>query len=161
RSRRKCWRGCHRSASQTGHDGPESMGAMDRNTHPKGKRPEAMEAMRGLMAKLGLTVNEKKTRLAKLPDETFGFPGYTVGRFYGRDGRPYWGTRPSRKSVKRLIMEIHEATTSRWNALDIQSRIAHLNPRLRGWATCSNQMSAGPIAWNSTTVMRRCTFCLG
>jgi hypothetical protein len=37
-----------------------------------------MEAMRGLMAKSGLTVNEKKTRPAKLPDETFDFPGYTV-----------------------------------------------------------------------------------
>jgi hypothetical protein len=53
-----------------------------------------MEAMRGLMDRLGLTVNEKKTRLVKLPDERFDFLGYTVGQFYGRDGRPYWGTRP-------------------------------------------------------------------
>lgn len=102
----------------------------------------AMVTMRRLMAKLGLTVNEKKTRLVKLPDETFDFLGYTVGRFYGRDGRPYWGTRPSRKSVKRLIREIHDATTSQWNALDVQSRIERLNPMIRGWA---GYFSQGPV----------------
>lgn len=108
----------------------------------EGNGTKAMEAMRGLMDRLGLTVNEKKTRLVKLPDGRFDFLGYTVGRFYGRDGRPYWGTRPSRKSVKRLIREIHDATTSRWNALDVQSRIDHLNPLLRGWA---GYFSQGPV----------------
>ncbi len=102
----------------------------------------AMETMRRLMTRLGLTVNEKKTRLVKLPDDTFDFLGYTVGQFYGRDGRPYWGTRPSKKSVKRLIREIHDATTSQWNALDIQSRIERLNPMIRGWA---GYFSQGPV----------------
>ncbi len=109
---------------------------------PPGQGEAAMETMRRLMAKLGLTVNEKKTRLVKLPDETFDFLGYTVGRFHGRDGRPYWGTRPSKKSVKRLVREIHDATTSRWNAMDVQSRIDRLNPMLRGWAGYFNQ---GPV----------------
>ncbi|MDD3354967.1 group II intron reverse transcriptase/maturase [Zoogloea sp.] len=108
-----------------------------------GQGEHAMGAMRGLMDRLGLTVNEKKTRLVKLPDERFDFLGYTVGRFYGRDGRPYWGTRPSRKSIKRLIQDIHDATTSRWNALDIQSRIDHLNPMIRGWA---GYFSQGPVS---------------
>jgi RNA-directed DNA polymerase len=109
---------------------------------PEGNGAQAMEAMRGLMTRLGLTVNEKKTRLVKLPDETFDFLGYTVGRFYGREGRPYWGTRPSRKAIKRLVGEIHDATTSRWNALDVQSRVDHLNPLLRGWA---GYFSQGPV----------------
>jgi len=46
-----------------------------------------MEAMRLLMSQLGLTVNEQKTRLVKLPDEHFDFLGYTVGQFHGKNGR--------------------------------------------------------------------------
>jgi RNA-directed DNA polymerase len=45
----------------------------------EGSGEEAMATMRRLMSKLGLTVNEKKTRLVKLPDERFDFLGYTVG----------------------------------------------------------------------------------
>jgi group II intron reverse transcriptase/maturase len=108
----------------------------------EGRGEGAMEAMRRLMGKLGLTVNEKKTRLVKLPDERFDFLGYTVGRFYGLGGRPYWGTRPSKKSIKRLKDAVHDATTRRWNALDVESRVTELNPLLRGWAGYFNQ---GPV----------------
>jgi group II intron reverse transcriptase/maturase len=108
----------------------------------EGRGEGAMEAMRHLMGKLGLTVNEKKTRLVKLPDERFDFLGYTVGRFYGLGGRPYWGTRPSKKSIKRLKDAVHDATTARWNALDVESRVTELNPLLRGWA---GYFSQGPV----------------
>ena len=47
------------------------------------------------------------------------------------------------EAFKRLIREIHDATTSRWNALDIQSRIDHLNPMIRGWA---GYFSQGPVS---------------
>ena len=99
-----------------------------------GNGPQAMEAMRTLMTKLGLTVNEKKTRLVNLPEQQFDFLGYSVGRFYGKDGKAYFGTRPSKKSVKSLLGRIHEQTSSRWNALSPESRIEHLNPLIRGWA---------------------------
>ena len=87
-------------------------------------------------------MNPKKTRLVMLPEESFDFLGYTVGRLFGRGGKPYWGTRPSRKAIKRLLREVHDATTSRWNALDVQTRIEHLNPLLRGWA---EYFSQGPV----------------
>jgi group II intron reverse transcriptase/maturase len=108
-----------------------------------GHGEDAMADMRKLMSRLGLTVNEEKTRLVNLPDEKFDFLGYTVGRFYGKGGRPFWGTRPSKKAVKRLMREVHDATASRWNALDVDSRVEQLNPLLRGWAGYFNQ---GPVA---------------
>lgn len=101
-----------------------------------------MEAMRQTMLRLGLTVNEKKTRLVKLPDEHFDFLGYTLGQFHGKDGRPYWGTRPSQKAIKRIKRGIHDATSSRWNATSAASRVEELNPMLRGWAGYFNQ---GPV----------------
>jgi RNA-directed DNA polymerase len=44
-----------------------------------GKAGEAMRAMRGMMSKLKLTVNEKKTRQCSVPAQTFTFVGFTFG----------------------------------------------------------------------------------
>jgi len=58
----------------------------------------AIAAMRGLMAKLKLTVNEEKTRLCRLPEGEFDFLGYTFKRLYSaRTRKAYIGTRPSKK----------------------------------------------------------------
>ena len=48
----------------------------------RGTADEAMAAMRGMMSRLKLTVNEAKTRLCRVPEETFDFLGYTIGRCY-------------------------------------------------------------------------------
>jgi RNA-directed DNA polymerase len=45
----------------------------------KGHALEASAVMRDLMAKLKLTVNERKTRVCRLPAETFTFLGFTFG----------------------------------------------------------------------------------
>lgn len=110
---------------------------------PIGRGAAAMAAMRQLMSRLGLTVNEQKTRLVKLPAEHFDFLGYTLGEFHGKDGRPYWGTRPSKKAIKRIKRGIHDATSLRWNATSAASRVEELNPMLRGWAGYFNQ---GPVS---------------
>jgi len=47
-----------------------------------------MTVMRDMMTKLKLTVNEAKTRQCRVPDESFTFLGYTIGRNYSpRTGR--------------------------------------------------------------------------
>ena len=38
------------------------------------------------MTTLKLTVNEKKTRIARVPEESFDFLGYTIGRSLAADG---------------------------------------------------------------------------
>lgn len=80
-----------------------------------GSAPQAMAEFRELMTRLGLTVNDDKTQRVKLPEESFDFLGYTIGRFNGRDGRPYVGTRPSKKSLRKLLRRIHDETSSHWN----------------------------------------------
>jgi RNA-directed DNA polymerase len=105
---------------------------------------QAMKAMRKTMDTLRLTVNEAKTRICQLPDETFDFLGYTFGRYYAyRTGRPYLAMRPSRKSINRIIRKVHEATTRRWLCADPQERVQALNRMLNGWA---NYFCLGPVS---------------
>ncbi len=99
-----------------------------------GNGAEALAVMRRLMERLGLTVNDRKTRLARVPEESFDFLGYTVGRFYGYNGREFIGTEPSRKSLRRIIERIHDETTPRWNLETAEKRVAALNALLRGWS---------------------------
>src|SRR5712692_10540192 len=48
----------------------------------RGTAVAAMTVMRAMMRTLKLTVNETKTRLCRVPDESFRFLGYTLGRCY-------------------------------------------------------------------------------
>ena len=96
------------------------------------------------MHQLKLTVNETKTNLCRVPDESFDFLGYTIGRCYStKDGHAYIGTRPSKKKILRLCREISEATSGRWTLKDVDDRVAKLNRKLIGWA---NYFCLGPVS---------------
>jgi hypothetical protein len=74
-----------------------------------------MAAMRSMMARLGLTVNERKTRICRVPGETFRFLGYIVGQCYSpRRRRFYIGMRPSGTAVQRICRAISAMTERRW-----------------------------------------------
>ncbi len=107
-----------------------------------GNGQKAMKAMRHLMKRLGLTVNETKTKLVRIPEGKITFLGYEIGLFYGKGGKPYVGTQPSRKSIKRALKEIHGMTTPRWNYTSPEERVEKLNAFLRGWAGYFDQ---GPV----------------
>jgi RNA-directed DNA polymerase len=107
-----------------------------------GNAEAAMTRMKALMTRLGLEVNATKTRIARLPEEAVDFLGYTVGRFHGKDGRPYFGTRPSRNAVKSLLQRIHERTTRQWYPDDPVSTVARISSLLRGWCGYFDQ---GPV----------------
>ena len=109
----------------------------------RGTAEEAMSVMRGMMSKLKLTVNETKTRLCRLPEDTFDFLGYTLGRNYDRrTGRPDLGPRPSRKKIDRLCGEISELTARRMALLEVPDLVGRINRKLRGW---SNYFRIGTV----------------
>ena len=110
----------------------------------RGSAERASIAMRGLMRKLKLTVNETKTRVCRIPDESFDFLGYTIGRCYSpKTGRAYIGTRPSRKRVRRLVRRITQMTSRKWTPLGHPEQIGRINRLLEGW---SNYFCLGPVS---------------
>ena len=116
-----------------------------------GRASPSMAAMRGIMERLRLTVNETKTRTCRLPEETFDFLGYTFGRQYSRrTGQAYLGPRPSKKKIARVCEAISAVTESRmtWKAPD--HVVAELNAKLRGWA---NYFCLGTVVPAYETVM--------
>ena len=100
--------------------------------------------MRDMIGRLKLTVNEQKTRVCRVPEETFDFLSYTFGRCYSpRTGRAYLGTRPSRKKIHKLCESISEQTSRRFGFLEADELVGRLNRQLRGWA---NYFRLGPVS---------------
>ena len=123
----------------------------------KSQAHEAMAAMRRMMGKLKLTVNDDKTYLCQIPRERFDFLGYTFGRCYKRDtGRAYIGTRPSKKSIKRIVDSITGETDRRRTFLDAEWVVGRLNRKLTGWANyfCLGPVSPAYKAINTHTTQR-------
>jgi group II intron reverse transcriptase/maturase len=109
----------------------------------RGRGAQALAAMRDMMRRLKLTVNERKTHLCRLPEETFDFLGYTFGRLWSpRTGRPYLGRCPSKKALQRLRDQLHAETCRTWLWQTEEAMVAKLNRILVGWR---NYFSVGTV----------------
>lgn len=101
----------------------------------RGKAKEALEWTRGVLERLGLTLNEKKTSVRDACRERFDFLGYTFGPHYSmRTGQEYIGYSPSSKSVARIKKNVGDllvpSNVKPW--VEVSER---LNQKLQGWRT--------------------------
>jgi RNA-directed DNA polymerase len=94
---------------------------------------KAHEVLKDVMTRIGLTVNETKTKLREATTERFDFLGYTFGPYWDRrTGRRYLGAAPSAKSRQRLKGKVH-ALTGPGNVLAWPLVCDQLNTLLSGW----------------------------
>lgn len=100
----------------------------------RGRAAEALEWTRGVMVRLGLTLNEAKTSLKDARKERFDFLGYTFGphRQRYKKGRWYLGASPSRRSVQRMKDKVGELLQPRETGPWPEVR-DKLNDGVRGW----------------------------
>ena len=93
-----------------------------------------IDYLRSLLARMGLTLNEQKTRKINARQQPFDFLGFTVR--FSRDlfveGRKYWEIFPSEKSQKKIRTNIKEYLKKHGHA-DTTTLVMELNSRLRGW----------------------------
>ena len=109
----------------------------------RGTADEALSVVHRLMEQLKLTVNETKTRIAKLPQDTFNFLGYTFGRRYSRrTGKAYFGLAPSQQKVQAFVAKLSDRTSRRTLCEEVGQLVTSLNTMLRGW---SNYFRVGDV----------------
>jgi RNA-directed DNA polymerase len=105
----------------------------------RGCAAEALAWTKGVMTKLGLTVNEAKTSLKDARQERFTFLGFSFGTHYPYNSkvRMHMSASPSKKSVQRLKEKVHEllvpSNTDPWPEVRDD-----LNRTLRGWSSYFN-----------------------
>lgn len=99
----------------------------------RGKAKEALEWTRGVLERLELTLNEKKTSIRNARGQRFDFLGYTFGPHYSmRTDQEYIGYSPSKKSVARIKENVGDllvpGNVQPWAAV-----CERLNQKLQGW----------------------------
>ena len=100
----------------------------------RGNADKALNWTRGVVTKLGLTLNEAKTSIKEARKESFDFLGYTFGpHHYRKDGHWYLGASPSKKSVAKLRQKVGDilkpSNVAPWP--EVRNK---LNSMLQGWA---------------------------
>jgi RNA-directed DNA polymerase len=95
---------------------------------------QPMLIVRHVMERLGLTLNDTKTRIVDTRQESFTFLGFEfrVGRSK-RTGKTYPHVQPSKKSLQRIKDRITELTQRRKTRLPLPVVMGNVNEALRGW----------------------------
>ena len=95
---------------------------------------ETIERLKSLLQRMGLTINETKTRQIDARKEGFNFLGFTIRYDFDIKGRKskYWNIMPSKNSEQKIRDKVEEylKTHGHFNAHTV---VAGLNPILRGW----------------------------
>ena len=95
---------------------------------------EVTERLKILLYRMGLCINETKTRQIDARKESFNFLGFTIRYDNDINGRSfkYWNIMPSKKSEQKVRDKVKEylKTHGHYNAQDVASGI---NTIMRGW----------------------------
>lgn len=78
----------------------------------RGRAREAQAVARRILERMGLTVNEEKTRIRRVWHESFNFLGYAFGKLYSRNGRKYLGKTPAQQGVLKYRATVRQLTAS-------------------------------------------------
>lgn len=95
---------------------------------------EITDRLKNLLDRMGLMINESKTRQIDAKKESFNFLGFTIRYDLDINGRNtrYWNIMPAKKSEQKIRDRIKDylKTHGHYKAQDV---VTGLNPIIRGW----------------------------
>ena len=114
----------------------------------RGNAEKILKGTGAILEKLGLSLNEEKTRVVNTWKERFDFLGFTVEMAKSpRTGKMFPLIRPSKKAMAQIQSEIKALTCRRTLRLPKEVIIQKLNEAVRGWVgyfyygNCSQNLS--------------------
>jgi RNA-directed DNA polymerase len=113
---------------------------------------EALDEARGLLQRIGLVLNETKTRICQAPHEPFDFLGYRFGIQYSfGSGQKYVAAYPSGKSLFRIKDKLRRMIGTHMSWQSEGELVGEVNRVVRGWL---NYFSYGTL-WKTYTKLGR------
>lgn len=99
----------------------------------RGRAEEALAWTKRAMAKMGLALNETKTRICDAKREHFDFLGYTFGpQWHRKEGYAYLTAVPSKKSIQRVKQKVR-TILKQHPVAPLDEVVGKVNAVLRGW----------------------------
>jgi len=98
------------------------------------KTEEAMVVLRRILERLGLTLNEAKTRIVNAYEGKFDFLGFTIWMGRGRKTRNYYPhVQPSKKSLQAIKDRVTHLTKRERTIRPMDWIVKEVNATVRGW----------------------------
>ena len=97
--------------------------------------PKAIiDMVQEMLRRMGLRLNEEKSKLLDAHSQSFDFLGFTFGycRSIRIPGTMYWNVVPSKKSLLRIQAKLRQLFATHRH-YSINSLVKLLNPIIRGW----------------------------
>jgi RNA-directed DNA polymerase len=96
---------------------------------------EPLQVVRHVLGRLGLTLNEAKTKIVQATEASFDFLGFSIRMSRGRrTGKPYPHVSPSAKSLLKIKTKLTALTGRELTPITLDKIVGNVNRSLRGWA---------------------------
>jgi RNA-directed DNA polymerase len=95
---------------------------------------EPMKVVRQVLERLGLNLNETKTRIVDATQASFDFLGFAIRMSRGRrTGKPYPHVCPADKSLMKIRAKLVQMTRRELNPIAMEKIVGNVNQSLIGW----------------------------
>ena len=95
-----------------------------------------LAAIRHIMQRLDLTLNETKTHIVDAKQESFNFLGFEIRVSKGlKSGKEYPHVSPAPKSLAKVKQRIKQLTARERTPIPLEAIVGSINATLRGWSS--------------------------